>query len=312
MENLVLSFHAVAPMFLIILTGFAMRAFHIVGDTTVSQMNKLLMRSMVPVMMFQNIRTSDTSSIVLPSLLIFAVLTVIGMYAFSFLVGVTIEKANTRRSVVIQALYRGNVMAMAVPLMQSLFGEAGQGALMVCLAVVVPMFNVLAVFTLELFQSGKPNLPAILKGVATNGIILGCLAGTVFYLFQIPLPYVVEHACEQLSGATTPLILLLLGASFRVQAVRRDLRILLICTAGRLILVPAVVIAAAAALGFRGVELVCAMSISACPVAVMSYTMAEQAGADKDLAAECIVFTSMFSCLTLFFWIFFLKQMGWI
>ena len=97
-----------------------------------------------------------------------------------------------------------------------------------------------------------------------------------------------------------------------MQAVRRDLRILLICTAGRLILVPAVVIAAAAALGFRGVELVCAMSISACPVAVMSYTMAEQAGADKDLAAECIVFTSMFSCLTLFFWIFFLKQMGWI
>lgn len=312
MENLLLSFNAVAPMFLIMMAGCAMRMLHVVGDATVSQMNKLLMRTLVPVMMFQNIRTSDPEALASPVMLVFAVLTVLGMYALSFGIGMASERENTRRSVMIQALYRGNVMAMAVPLIQSLFGADGQGSLMVCLAVVVPMFNVLAVLTLEMFRGARPDVPDILKGIATNGIILGCLAGTVFYFFRIPLPYVVERACEQMSGAASPVILLMLGASFQLNTVRHDLRSILICVTGRLVLMPAVFISIAAALGFRGVEMACALSISGCPVAAMSYTMAEQAGADKDLAAELIVFTSLFSCLTLFLWIFFLKQMDWI
>ena len=297
-------------MFLIILTGCIMRAFHVVGDATVSQMNKLLMRSLVPVMMFQNIRTCDPESMISPGLLAFAVAVVAAMYGLSFATALAVEPVNTRRSVVIQALYRGNVMSMALPLMQALFGDAGQGSLMVCLAVAVPMFNVLAVFTLEFFRGEKPNVPAMIKGIATNGIILGCLAGTIFYFFRIPLPYVVEHACEQMTSATTPMILVMLGASFRFQQVRRDLRALVVCSVGRLVVMPAIFVSIAAILGFRDVDLLCVLSLTACPVAVMTYTMADQAGADKDLAAECIVFTSLCSCVTLFLWIFLLKQLA--
>ena len=50
----------------------------------------------------------------------------------------------------------------------------------------------------------------------------------------------------------------------------------------------------------------------AAPGAVSSFTMAEQMGADGDLAGQIVVFTSLFSIITMFFWIFINKQLGYI
>lgn len=310
MENLALSFNTVMPMFLVMLVGYALRAGGVVTGTTVSQMNKMLMRSLVPVMMFQNIYGAQRGVLAQPRLILFCVLGVLGMYALSFAIGMLTEQEGARRGVVIQALYRGNMMAMAVPLAQSLLGEGNQGPLAVCLAIVIPMFNVLAVITLELFHHGKPNLKLILKDIATNGLILGCLAGIIFYWLDIPLPLFVRKAVSSMAGAASPMILMVLGASFQLSSVWGNLRSLAVCVVGRLVLMPAILVSLGAAMGFRGVELVCILAVSACPVASMSYTMAEQMGGDKDLAAGGIVLTSLFSCATLFVWVFVLKQTG--
>lgn len=184
MENLLLSFNTVMPMFLVMLVGYALRASGVANGTTVSQMNKLLMRSLVPVMMFQNIYGSQRGELASAKLIAFCVLGVLGMYALSFAIGMLTEKEGARRGVVIQALYRGNMMAMAVPLAESLLGEGKQGPLAVCLAIVIPLFNVLAVITLELFHHGKPDIKVIVKDIATNGLILGCVAGILFYVLN--------------------------------------------------------------------------------------------------------------------------------
>lgn len=309
MENLILSFNTVMPMFLVMLVGYALRAFGVVNGATVSQMNKMLMRSLVPVLMFQNIYSSERGALASPKLLLFCVFGVLGMYALSFVIGMVTETEGARRGVVIQALYRGNMMAMAVPLAESLLGEGNQGPLAVCLAIVIPMFNVLAVITLELFNHGKPDLRSILKGIATNGLIWGCVAGIVFYGLDILLPLFVRKAVSNLAAASSPMILLVLGASFQFSTVGPNLRSIIICVTGRLILMPAILVSLGVAMGFRDVELICVLSVSACPVAAMSYTMAEQMGGDKDLAAAGIVFTSLFSCITLFLWVFLLKQL---
>lgn len=309
MENLLLSFNTVMPMFLIMLVGYALRSCGVINAVTVSQMNKMLMRSLVPVMMFYNIYSSERGELAQPRLLIFCVLGVLGMYALSFAIGMLTETEGARRGVVIQALYRGNMMAMAVPLAESLLGEGNQGPLAVCLAIVIPMFNVLAVVTLELFNHGKPDPRAILKGIATNGLIWGCVAGIVFYGLNIPLPVFVREAVEKMADASSPMILLVLGASFQFGTVGANLRSIAVCVVGRLVLMPAILVGVGIAMGFRDVELICILSVSACPVAAMGYTMAEQMGGDTDLAAGGIVFTSLFSCITLFLWVFVLKQL---
>jgi predicted permease len=48
--------------------------------------------------------------------------------------------------------------------------------------------------------------------------------------------------------------------------------------------------------------------MSGAPTAVSSYTMAQQMGGDGELAGEIVVFTTGVSIITIFIWIFVLKQ----
>ena len=61
-------------------------------------------------------------------------------------------------------------------------------------------------------------------------------------------------------------------------------------------------------LGFRGETLVTYLSIFGSPVAVSSYTMSAQMGADDTLAGQILVFTSILSIFTLFIGIVLLKN----
>ena len=52
------------------------------------------------------------------------------------------------------------------------------------------------------------------------------------------------------------------------------------------------------------------MVMMGAPIAVSSFIMAQQQGADADLAGQSVAFTTLFSVFTMFLIIFGLKQMG--
>ena len=68
---------------------------------------------------------------------------------------------------------------MGLPLAEALFpqGDGGVAAMMVIAT--VPVFNMLAVFTLEFFRGGKCTPAKILKGVVKNPLIWACVIGYV-------------------------------------------------------------------------------------------------------------------------------------
>ena len=71
-----------------------------------------------------------------------------------------------------------------------------------------------------------------------------------------------------------------------------------------------VVLVIAAALGFRGVELITLLAVFASSTAVSSFTMAQQLGGDASLAGDIVVCTSALASLTLFGWSFLLKLLN--
>ena len=62
--------------------------------------------------------------------------------------------------------------------------------------------------------------------------------------------------------------------------------------------------------GWTGHILGAMLLTSASPTAISSYPMARTMGCDGDLAGEIVVVTSIFSILSMFLWIFGLKQFG--
>ena len=108
----------------------------------------------------------------------------------------------------------------------------------------------------------------------------------------------------------TPLCLFILGGSFAPAGIRGYAKSLWLTVAFKLVVIPGLALAAAVAIGIRGIGLGVVMMSFGAPTAVNSYTMARELGGDGDLAASIVVFSSALSCLSLFGWIVLLKALG--
>lgn len=177
-------------------------------------------------------------------------------------------------------------------------------------SVIVPIYNILAVTTLEVFRGGKPDPVNILRKLATNPLILGAAAGIIAVLGEIKLPSVLETVVSDMSAGCNAHGFGDPGCIFQHHQYRKvqekpghlchrktDRR-----PGGRT--------RAAAFFGFRGIAFVTLIAIFASPTAVSSFTMAETMESDSELAGNCVVFSSAFACFTMFFWIFLYKNLG--
>ena len=310
MEELRLSANAVLPVFLMMAAGYLARGLGVLERGDVGKMNRVAFRVFLPCLLFYNVYCSDLSSAVNPKLIVYAVLGVLTVFAVAYVVVKRLEPVNERRGVVMQGIFRSNYVILGLPIAQALLGEHELGPVSVLIAIVVPLFNVLAVFVLERFRGGNVKPHEVLVQVLKNPLVVSSALGILALLLGIKLPHILEKAVSGLGSIATPLQLFLLGAFFRFAGLGRYVKALTAVTTVKLIVTPAIFLSLAAALGFRGVEFVALLGIFASPTAVNSFTMAQQMGGDAELAGDIVVSTSVFSAITMFGWIFLFKTLG--
>lgn len=310
MENLIIAIEAVIPMFCMMFIGVLVKQYRLLTSEELVHINRMVFSVFFSIMMFYSIYTADLSSTFRPSLILFGIAGVLGVYASAFGLVMLAEKDNRRRGAMIQAIYRSNFVLMGVPLVGNIFGMDKIGIATMMIAVIVPIYNILAVFTLETFRGGTFDLPHIIRGVLKNPMIIGALVGMAALFLPVRIPEMLLKPLGQITAATTPLALIILGASFKMGGTTVHRKALLICTAAKLVIVPAVCLTIAALMGFRGIEFVTLIAIFCTPCAVASFAMAQQMDSDADLAGNCVVFTSAFSCLTIFLWVLLFKYLG--
>lgn len=308
MENLILSFNIVLPIFLILSLGYILKKLKILDELTTKNMNSVNFKVFLPLLLFYNVYKTDLSVVFNPKLLIFSIISVILVFLLLFIIIPLLEKDNRKRGVIIQGIFRSNFVIFGVPVCEALFGQNATGVASMLIAVVVPLFNFLAVICLEIYRGGNINFKKIIKGIITNPLIIASIIGLFFIYFKIKLPTPIEKTINDISKIATPLAFILLGSSFTFSAFSVYIKQLSITILGKLIIVPGIVLYIAALLGFRNVELTCLLSVFASPTAVSSYTMAEQMDGDSILAGQIVVLTSIISIITVFLWIFILKQ----
>lgn len=310
MENFLISLNTVLPLFLVIGMGCLARRLNLISAGAVREANSLCFKLFMSTLLFYNIYTSDLNSSFNVPLLAFS----IGGVLVEFLIGLILiprlEQTPPARGVMLQAFFRTNVILLGIPIASSLFGSENIGQVSVILAFVVPALNVLAVIALEMYRDGRPNPKKILKGVATNPLVIAAVIAISMVLLGIRLPFVLESAVGSIANAATPLALILMGASLNFSRFKSSARNLIVCVSERLVIVPILFVSLAAAMGFRGLSLCTVMLLFGGPVAVNSYTMAMQMDGDTDLAGGIVLFTTGLSCLTLFVWIWLLKSLG--
>ena len=239
MDSLILSLEIVLPLFLLMAVGYVIKLTGLMNETSVKQTNKVIFKIFLPLLVFCNIYNTELSESFDSHLLLYAVAGVAIQFVLSLCLAVLTEKENSRRGVMLQGMFRSNFVLFGIPISTALFGETAAGLASILIAVIIPMYNVLAVVSLEIFNGKRPNVGKILVGIITNPLIIASAVGILFVALRIPLPTPIYDTVSDLGSIATPLAFVILGASFSFGDVGRYVKELFVVLSTKLLVFPA-------------------------------------------------------------------------
>lgn len=310
MDSFLVAVNAVIPFLIYITFGYFVRAAGLVDEAFMNRLNHMVFRAFFPILMFYNLYNREEGLVPDGKLITVGICSILVLVLLLFLTVPRLVKEDSRRGVIIQAVYRSNFVLFAIPLTESIFGAEGRALATMMVTIVVPLYNVLAVLVLEYYRGGKVKPLQLLKKVLTNPLIMGAIAGLLAVALGIHLPACLEKPVSQFSNMTTPLALFVLGGTLRFSSMRSNMRYIIPCLAAKLVVIPFLVMAMTVALGFGPLERFVMLTMFATPTAASSYPMAQSMGGDGSLAGELVVTSTAVSVVTIFLWVFFLRKFG--
>ena len=310
MENLLISFNVIAPLLLMLTVGIFLKQIKFLDDYVTVKMNRLVALFLLPLLVFKNIYNAEIEELMNGSVLLYAFVGIVLEFIIAAVLSLVLTKDKKRRGVMIQGMFRCNYVIFGIPIAYSLFGDEGSAANAVLTIVVIPALNILAVFALELFNGNKISFKLILKKIVTNPLIIASLLGMLFSFTKISLPEIIYKPMSDLASCATPMAFVFLGASLSIRDMKGHIKELMSTVAMRLVIFPMIFVFVAILLGFRNVWLVSLLTVFAAPTAVSSFSLAQTLGGDDKLAGNIVVFTTVFSIITMFGWVLLLKTIG--
>lgn len=314
MDNLIFCLNATVPIFAIILLGRLLRGWNFFSPKTLTEIDKLSFKVLLPLLLFQDIAAGRITEQFDPKFFFFCA-GVTALYFFAIWAGAALLlRDKSMVGAFTQGAFRGSQAILGVAFVQNLYGSAGLVPLMIVAS--VPLYNIFSVLVLTVTapDAGAADhrgmVVRTLRGIITNPIILGILAGLPFSLLSIDFPPMADKFLGMLGGCATPMALLSIGASFEGAKAIKKLGPTGAATFIKLILLPVIFLPIAVHMGFREQALVAIVILCGAPSTVSGYVMAKNMGADHVLSSSIIVLTTVLSAITLTLTLFILKSLA--
>jgi len=309
MENFIIAINVVLPLCLLILTGYIVKRVGLVEPETFKKMNKLVSKILIPVVLMKNIMETNLKTDFNIDFILFGVLGLIFITLVSMLIVPLFEKERKRIGVIVQGIYRSNFVLFGLTLVGNLYGTENTVITGVLISFCVPVINIIAIIILQYYGMESVDFKKVIHELIKNPIILGAVIGFVVLLSGVKLPTFINTTIADLSKMTTPLALIILGGTLEISAISKNLKALAVMTLGKLIFVPFIMTSIGAMLGYRGIQLMSLLALFGSPIAVSSYPMATEMHCDDELASQGIVFTTVFSIVSMVLWVYVFKSL---
>ncbi len=313
LQNFIFSVNAVFPIFIIIILGYILKAKGITDEHTIKKMNAIVFNVALPMLLFRDISRSNFNDFFNPKLLAFAVVTTILSFAFIWLGAELFIKEKSSIGAFVQGSFRSNYALIGLALASSIGGSDAvtKGALVT--AFVIPLYNIFAVIVLTLRseESCKIGVKSTLISIVKNPLIIGIALALPFCLFDIKLPLVIETSIDYMARIATPIAMLAIGGTISLEQVKnKKIKLALVASFIKIILLPIVFIPIAIIFGIEGNGLLVLYIMYGSPTAVSSYVMACNMNGDKELAADIFIITTLLSVFTFTIGIYLFKTFG--
>ena len=355
MNNFIFSVNVTLPIFIVILLGYVLKSLKLINDNFVSITNKYVFRVALPVLLFNDIATSDILSQAKGNFVLFCMLCTIAMFLIVWLFAFLFLKDKSMVGAFAQAASRGSAAILGVAFVENICGNAGMAPLMIVSA--VPLFNILSVIILTFSSEMGKNLSGRSKkssvrgddavkeetkrGVAEedkkekdkeekdaaardrkktikkalvnilkNPIIIGIVLGIPFAWFKIKIPVMPSRVIDYIGRTATPMALIAIGGGFNKKEALSRLKPAVGASLVKLVVLPMVFLPIAVKMKFASSEMVAILIMLASPTTVSAYVMAKEMDNDCILTSNAIMLTTLFSSVSLTFWIYLLRSMG--
>lgn len=200
----------------------------------------------------------------------------------------------------VQSAVRPNVY-VAIATAAGLFGDEGLALMTVCVALAVPLVNLISVVVLVRYGAAAAGtgVAATLVSVFRNPLIAACLLGLAVNAVGVALPAAAESFLHILGRASLAIGLLAVGAGLDASAVGRAGAPIVLAAALKLIVLPLAIGLIGWTQGVAGVPLTILVLFGGLPVSASAYVMARQMGGDAPAMAAAITLTTVVSAATL-------------
>lgn len=312
MENLIFSLNATVPIFLLMMLGLFFRKIGWIDEAFASKMNKFVFLVPLPALLFEDLATVDFAEVWDMKFVLFCfcatLVSIAAAAAVSFL-----WKDRTIQGEFIQASYRSSAALLGIAFIQNIYGNAGMAPLMIIGS--VPLYNVMAVVVLSFFQPERKKLDRqvwinTLKGIVTNPIILGIIAGLLWSALRLPMPPILEKTVSNIGAVATPMGLMAMGAAFDIRKAFGKAGPAVAASVMKLVVFAAVFLPLAVWLGFRREQLVAILIMLGSATTVSCYVMARNMGHEGVLTSSTVMLTTMCSAFTVTGWLYILRSLG--
>ena len=219
MENLMFCLNATGPIFLMMVFGLFLRKVGILDEDFANRMNKFVFKIPLPFLLFSDLAAVDFSKVWNIKFIVFCFVVTLISITISTLVS-CLWRDKSIRGEFIQASYRSSAALLGIAFIQNIYGNAGMAPVMIIGS--VPLYNVMAVIVLSFFKPGQNGIDrAVLKktfkGIVTNPIILGIVAGLLWSAIGLPYAGIPAKAVTSVGNMATPMGLMAMGATFDLK-----------------------------------------------------------------------------------------------
>ena len=297
---------------MMMILGMLFKKLGWISDTFASQMNKFVFLVPLPVLLFEDLATTDFTQVWDGRFVVFCFVVTLMSITIAALISFLL-KERTIQGEFIQASYRSSAALLGIALMQNIYGSAAMAPLMIIGS--VPLYNIMAVIVLSFFQPDRKKLDLALfkktlQGIVTNPIIIGIVMGLSWSLLKLPMPTILHKTVSSIGSIATPLGLMAMGASFQIGKTMKKIKPIILATFMKLIGFCILFLPIAIGLGFQTEKLVAILVMLGSATTVSSFVMAKNMNHEGTLTSGVVMLTTLLSGFTLTLWIFILRSFG--
>lgn len=302
MENLLMGINIISPVFFVLLIGYFAKQKGYIDNNFVDKGTWIVFYLALPFKLFYDVKNARIESLH-PKYVAYILLGVVFIIFISIIIAKSLKIKDKRKlSAFVHCAYRSNFVYVGFPILDIIYnGAPSMEHMIVIISFGLTLYNISAIVLLTYYSEAEEKRISILDiiiKILKNPMIAGVVFGAIFNFLHLPVYQGVDRAIEMVAKISTPMSLILIGASLNFESSKSDFRLMFISAFIKTVVAPALLIPIGVKLGFTNMELGIAYVFWATPCAANCFIFTKQMNSDYEFASKVITLSFIMSIIT--------------